>query len=543
MGDAAVDARTRLNELAAVERLAAGDVSLFADPEIAATRLGWLGSPAQATAEAARIEEFAADVAARGIVHVILLGMGGSSLAPLVLSRAFRTTVGHPHLHVVDTTAPSEIDALVRPLKPAKTLVLVSSKSGTTIEPISLFHVFWGCMESALGSETGSHFAAVTDPGSPLAALAERRGFHETFLAPPDVGGRYAAFTPFATVPGALIGVDIARLASSGQKAAAKCGVPSEGNPGAELAAWISDAYDAGRDKLTIVCSRTLASFGLWVEQLVAESTGKKGAGVLPVLEPAPGWAETHGADRMTFVMRTSSDSHLADIASRLPAGEPLLEVVVDDPYELGGEFVRWEWAVALFAALQGIEPFEQPDVEAAKATTRAILEGNRAAPAPTAYEAGVTVTARVGDNPTDLASALAALLAQATPRSYLAVLAYLPEDEEFLTPLRGVCNEIAAAYKIAVTLESGPRYLHSTGQFHKGGPAEGLFLVVTARDPIDLPIPEASLTLSDLHRAQPTGDVVTLSELGRPVVSVELPEEDPAYVEVLVMALRAAVR
>ena len=536
-----MDAHTRLAELKAVERLAAGDPTLFADPEIAATRLGWLGSPARAAADAARLADFAEDIASRGIRDVVLLGMGGSSLAPLVLSRAFRAAPGHPHLHVMDTTSPVEVDALLRTLEPALTFVLVSSKSGTTIEPLALFEVFRAWMEPALGERTGSYFAAVTDPGSPLVELAAEHGFRDVFLAPVDVGGRYAALTPFATVPGALMGVDVARLAAEGETMAAACRVPGDANPASRLAAWISDAYDSGRDKLTIVCSPSLASFGLWVEQLVAESTGKKGAGVLPVLEPAPGSPDAHGDDRMTFVLRTKGDDRLASLASRLPDNEPFLEVVVDGPYALGAEFVRWEWAVALFSALQGIEPFDQPDVEGAKTTTREILKGKREAPKSTILDRGIAITMCAGGEPADLDSALSMLLKGAGPRAYLAVLAYLPEDEAYLIPLRAACDEIAADRKMAVTLELGPRYLHSTGQYHKGGPAEGIYLVVTAQEPVSLAVPEVLFSLADLHRTQPAGDVATLVSLGRPVVAVELPAEDLEAVETLSMALRSA--
>jgi hypothetical protein len=305
---------------------------------------------------------------------------------------------------------------------------------------------------------------------------------------------------------------------------------------------WMSDAYDCGRDKLTLVCSPELAPFGLWVEQLIAESTGKGGAGVLPVLETAPGLPAAHGGDRMTFVLRTSDDEELAALPGALPAGEPVFETIVDDPYALGAEFVLWEWAVALFSALQGIEPFDQPDVEEAKATTREILDGTRSAPEADFVDAGVSVVARACGAPGSLADAVSGLLSQAHAGSYLAVLAYLPEDDALLSPLRAACAAVSEALHIAVTFELGPRYLHSTGQYHKGGRGDGLFLVVTAKDDTDVIVPGAAFTLAELHRAQSAGDITTLVSHGRPLVAVGLPVDLPHALGGLAAVLKSVV-
>jgi len=537
------DALARLTQLRAVERLSARDASLFVDPAIAAGRLGWIGAPALAAAGARAASDLAAAVKARGITDITLLGMGGSSLAPLVLSRAVGGAPGFPALHVLDTSSPDQVAALLALLSPASTLVIVASKSGTTIEPLSLAAVFRSWMRPVLGGDWASHFMAITDPGSPLEAVATAEGYAAVVHAPSDVGGRYAALTPFATVPAALIGVDVERIVSAARAMEDACRTPGPANPGLALAAWMADAYEAGRDKLTLVCSPELAPFGLWVEQLVAESTGKAGGGVLPVLEPTPGDPAAHGTDRMTFVLRLSSDDPLARLAHSLPAGEPVLEVVLDDVHDLGGEFVRWEWAIALFSALETIEPFDQPDVEDAKATTRAILAGTRDAPEPVAIGSGISLTALPGSAPDDLSAALRDLLGRARDGSYLAVLAYLPEDEALLAPLREACGAVAEALRIAVTLELGPRYLHSTGQYHKGGPAEGLFLVVTACDTTDLPVEGQSFTLSGLHAAQAAGEVATLTAHGRPVVAVRLPAAGVREVRALADALIAAAR
>ena len=330
-------------EMDAIARLAARDATLFVDPGIAAERLGWVGLPAAASETAADFMAIGDSAAAAGMTDVVLLGMGGSSLAPLVLSRALPRTAGHPVLHVLDTTSPQAVGGLLDSLDPASTLVVVSSKSGTSIEPLSLHGIFRSWAVEALGATAPEHFIAITDPGTPLDELSVRE-FGITVHAPSDVGGRYAALTPFATFPAALIGVDVERLATVAAELEDACRTAGDDNPALALASWMADAYAAGRDKLTIVCSPGLAPFGLWVEQLVAESTGKGGRGILPVLETYPGLPEAHGADRMTFMLRETDDGPLAGLAARLPEEEPVFEVVVDDAYALGAEFVHWEW-------------------------------------------------------------------------------------------------------------------------------------------------------------------------------------------------------
>lgn len=523
--------RARLTEMRAAQRLAARDATLFADPVIAADRLGWVGLPAHAAAEAEALAAFGREMVDRGITDVVLLGMGGSSLAPLVLSRILGSAPDHPMLHVLDTTSPDAVAALMRALSPARTLVVVSSKSGTTAEPLSLAAVFHTWMVPDLGAGTGSHFMAVTDPGSPLDAYARESGFARVFHAPADVGGRYAALTPFAMVPAALMGLDVARLAATARSTETACLEDSAGNPGLALAAWLTDAYTTGRDKLTIVSSPTLEAFGLWVEQLVAESTGKGGAGLLPVLEPAPGTSASHGDDRMTFVLRRSEDDALASLASRLPTGEPVFEVVLDDTRDIAGEFVRWEWAIALFSSLTGIEPFDQPNVAEAKAATERILSD------------GGTETALAlgtGDDGV-LATSLRDLITGSGPGSYIAVLAYLPDDPELLEPLTHACAKLATSRRVAVTLEIGPRYLHSTGQYHKGGPVNGRFIVVGATPLADVEVPGKPYTLDGLNKAQAEGDVATLRAHGRPVVFVTLPHPDGDSVAALADVIVAA--
>ncbi len=532
-------ARARLTHMHAVERLAARDADLFLDPAIAADRLGWVGSPRAAVEQAPGLAELAGEAAAAGATDVVVLGMGGSSLASLVLSRVFGRTEGHAALHVLDTTSPQQVSALTSSLDPETTFVIVSSKSGTTVEPLALAAVFGDWMRPKLGDAMGAHFYAITDPGSPLEEHARANGYARVFAAPVDVGGRYSALTPFATVPAALAGIDVARLAGSALHTAEECSADDPDNPGAALAAWLADAYAEERDKLTIVVSEPFAAFGLWVEQLVAESTGKHGAGLLPVLEDAPGDPAAHGEDRLTYVLRTPDDLALAGLAARLPVEEHVFESVVSDAYGLGGEFVRWEWAVALFCALSGIEPFDQPNVAEAKAATEAILE--RGVPAPSPERIEVRTPGREAGDVGDLAPALREVLDKARPGSYLAVLAYLPDAPALLSPLRDACASMAEPRRMAVTFGLGPRYLHSTGQYHKGGPANGLFVVLTAGSAEDVRVPGKPYTLGVLNRAQAAGDIATLRAHGRPVVEVALPDPGRTNIESVAASLREA--
>jgi glucose-6-phosphate isomerase/transaldolase/glucose-6-phosphate isomerase len=396
----------------AVARLAERDATLFADPAIAADRLGWIGLADEAAAAADDLDAFAAEQKAAGITDVVLLGMGGSSLAPLVLARVLGSQAGYPHLHVLDTTLPLAVSRVMEALRPSTTLVIVSSKSGTTIEPLSLADVFLDWMRPELGESAGSHFIGITDPGSPLEGFAAERGFARVFHARADVGGRFAALSTFATVPAALIGADVGELAAFGAAAETSCAKPGDGNPAAALAERIAAAYEEGRDKLTLVCSPALAPFGLWVEQLVAESSGKRGGGILPVLETYPGIPEAHGPDRMTFVLRTEDDATLASLGDQLPEGEPVFESVMDDLYALGAQFVLWEWGVALACALEGIEPFDQPDVEEAKREARRIVGGGTVTCSQSMRDGDLSVTSTLPMRPENLREALAMLAA-----------------------------------------------------------------------------------------------------------------------------------
>lgn len=527
-----MDSCARLTEMRAAERLAARDASLFVEPDTASHRLGWVDAGARAVEEASGLVATAADLTSDGITDVVVLGMGGSSLAALVLARGLGPVPGSPLLHVMDTSSPSQTAELLNTLEPASTLVAVSSKSSSSAEPLALLEVFRPWLTAALGDSAGAHLIAITDPGSPLETLAREEAFAAVFLAPPDVGGRYSALTPFALLPAALAGIDVERLAGTAAALEGACRVLSDDNPAVALASWMADAYASGRDKLTVVCSPALSAFGLWVEQLVAESTGKGGAGVLPVLEEAPGLPEAHGADRMTFMLREEGDEELAGLPGLLPEGEPVFEVVIDDPYALAAEFVHWMWAVALFSALAGIEPFDQPDVEAAKIATRAILAGDGDVAQDGLAEVSAAPSAELGAAVRDLVGSVPA-------HGYLAMLAYLPEDESILAPLRSACADLSVARRVPVTLELGPRYLHSTGQFHKGGPKSGAFIVVSASGDSEADAARRYPSLAVLQRAQAAGDAAALTARGLPVLSVTIAAETRAALRPLLDALR----
>ncbi|MFA5843899.1 MAG: glucose-6-phosphate isomerase [Coriobacteriia bacterium] len=526
-----MDAAARLLASDAAARLARRDPALWAADAAGAARvrerLGWTRL---ATDAARLLPELAALVDhARGldVSDVVLLGMGGSSLAPLVLSRVLGTAPGAARLTVLDTTSPRSVrDALDR-LDPRRALVIVSSKSGTTIEPLSLYAILRAWADEALGRrEAGGRFVAITDPGSPLVSLARDEGFAMSLPAPPDVGGRFSALTVFGLAPAALIGADLPALLSRAEAMEKACA--ASGGPAAELAAFIGDALASGRDKLTIACSAEFAAFGLWAEQLLAESTGKGGAGVVPILAGPRGTPAGVASDAAAVLVRSTRDTAITAWTAALPPGTPVLDLALDSPLDLAAEFVRWEYATALVGHLMGIDPFDQPDVARAKSATEAILAGTLVAPATAAG---------------DPASALRPVLAAVRPGDYLAVLAYLPDDDHLLAPLRDSLSAAGASLGVATCLEVGPRYLHSTGQLHKGGPDEGVFIVLTTRDATDVPVPGRGWGLRALFGAQADGDLATLASLGRRVARFDLQDADAENVAGFSRALTEAAR
>ena len=484
------------------------------DPREISDRLGWLTVTDLMCDQVPALQSFAAEVRDAGFRHVVLLGMGGSSLGPEVLRQTFGSAPGYPELIVLDTTVPAWVMAATDAVDPAHTLFLVSSKSGGTIETLSGYRYFRSLVERAVGSQNaGQSFVAVTDPGTPLENLAQDEGFRRIFLNPPDIGGRYSVLSYFGLVPAALMGLDLAELldrADCMREGCASC-VPVQDNPGARLGAALGSLAQKGRDKLTLVTSPSISAFGLWAEQLIAESTGKEGKGIVPVAgEPLAG-PDAYGDDRLFIHLRLEGDDNAATDAAleRIKAsGQPVLRLELRDRYDLGAEFFRWEFATAVAGAILNIQPFDQPNVQLAKEMTAAVLAEHQASGRFPASEAVESV---------------AELLSRAGPGDYLAIMAYLrptPENDRSLTLLR---DDVVRRYRIATTVGYGPRFLHSTGQLHKGGPDTGLFLQITAAHGDDVQIPGVPYTFGTLADAQALGDLRALQQLGRRVARVQL--------------------
>jgi transaldolase / glucose-6-phosphate isomerase len=506
-------------------RLRAEDPTLWAPagtPEVA-DRLGWLTIADRVLEQLGEVEDFAQQAAREDFADVVLLGMGGSSLAPEVLRRSFGATPGHPSLHVLDSTDAATIQRIQSSVEPRRTLFIVSSKSGGTIEPLSLFAHFW----SLVGE--GANFLAITDPGSGLEALAREHGFRHTFAGDPNIGGRYSALSPFGIVPAALMGADVRSLlegaASAWATMLSDAAEPEEHQPaGVWLGAALSAMAAAGRDKLTFVISPTLPGLGLWLEQLVAESTGKHGKGILPVAEEPLAATASYGADRV-FAHLSDPSSPDEQVQLRLreltEAGHPVLEIPAAGPIDLGRIFLLAEIAVAVAGWGLQINPFDQPNVQQAKDATKRVLSGYESSGELPAPEPASELTLR-------------SLLLDSHAPQYVAIMAYLEPSPEFDEAAAELRAAIIAATGATTTFGYGPRFLHSTGQFHKGGPHIGRFLQLLHDGPADVEIPGAPYTFTTLKEAQAIGDLQTLRGLGLPAERVRLQGEDP------VSALRA---
>lgn len=524
----------RLVEADAIKRLLARDAGLFTDDvdtRIAVgQRLGWLDLASKAATRFPILRNLGDALREEGATDLILLGMGGSSLAPLVMSRIIGNAPGYPRLHVLDTTSPIAVSKLLQTLDPTGVFVVVASKSGTTIEPLSLYSIIRGWLDDSLGRPVaGRRCIVITDPGSPLEKLRQKEVMRITLSAPPTVGGRYSALTFFGLAPAALVGIDVEALVARAAVMEAACKNESDENPAALLAAWIADGNAQGRDKLTLVTSPALRPFGLWVEQLIAESLGKEGRGVVPVIETDDRGTVSYGPDRLLAVVRLAADSFLAAWAKHARTTHDVFELVLEDGLDVGAEFVRWEFATALTGFLLGVNPFDEPNVAEAKRATIDILDGTSSPPRACCDLDGTWVTfagalASPEQVPSSRADAIRHLIAAARPGDYLALLAYVPDERTYLEPLERAATTLRDATGLPVCVDIGPRYLHSTGQLHKGGPNSGAFLVVTARDRTDFLVPGQRFTLAALHRAQAEGDLVTLARHGRRVMRIDLP-------------------
>jgi len=511
------------------DRLWKSDPSLWpaAPPADVAQRMGWLRLPETMHHEVTELVAFADEVRAEGIRHVVVLGMGGSSLAPDVFARMFGHRSGFPELLVLDSTHPDAVAALGRRIDPRHTLFIVSSKSGTTTEPLSFFHYFWNVLLD-LGVPPGRHFVAITDPGTPLELLAKERHFRETFAAVPTVGGRYSALTHFGLVPAALAGVDIRTILDRARAMAENGGpaVPVAQNPALGLAAVLGEMATHGRDKLTFNSTASFAPFPDWLEQLVAESTGKFGRGIVPVVEEPRLPPENYGSDRLFVAIEGGGppDAPLTAHMARLEsAGQPIVRLRVPELTDLGQEFFRWELAVAASGMILGIDPFDQPDVELAKDLARQAMAG------PAGSGGTSSVPTVLAADPTDLRRAVQEWRKSIRPGDYAGLQAYLAPTSETRAALTTLRGKIVERHHIATTLGFGPRFLHSTGQLHKGGPPSGIFLQIVDAPKHDLEVPGTDYTFGQLIRAQALGDYQALRQKGRRVLRVDLGTDVPA--------------
>jgi len=514
-------------------RLWAKDASLWTGAD-EARWLGWLEEPARHAADLTRLERFQLDVKTAGFSHAVVLGMGGSALAPDVLARTFPPAPGHPELLVLDSTDPGQIRAIERRLDPAATLFIASSKSGTTLEPNLLLSHFLGL------ARRGSRFVAVTDPGSPLVDLARENGFWEVFPGVPEIGGRFSALSHFGLVPAVAMGLDVETLLKRTLVMAKACGpdaAPAD-NPGVELGIVLGAAARAGRDKLTLVLSPALTPVGAWLEQLVAESTGKRGMAIIPVDRESLGPPEAYGTDRLFAYTRLASGADPAQdaaVGALADAGQPVVALRVSTTWDLGKELFRWQVATAVAGSVLGINPFDQPDVEASKTATRAIVA---------AYERTGELSwghaLRLGD--AKLPKRLREFLGSFKPGDYFGVLAWIEMNERHAELLDGLRARVRDARHVATCVGFGPRFLHSTGQAFKGGPNTGVFLQITADDAEDVPVPGKQYSFGVVKAAQAAGDLAVLKERGRRVLEVRLSRNVKDELELLDAAIAAAL-
>lgn len=501
----------------AVERLWTKDHELWKpEPTEIVDRLGWLTVIDEMQEQAGPLMSFAKSVRDRGIRDVVLLGMGGSSLGPEVLRASFGPAPRYPKLWVLDSTVPGWVRRVTKAIDPARTLFIVASKSGGTIEVMSLLAHFWELVRRSSGNLVGDQFIAITDPKTGLEKLAAERQFWRLFTNPPDIGGRYSVLSYFGLVPASLMGIDITKLLARAADMVHRCRLqtPIEENPGADLGATMAALARAGRDKVTMMTSPRITSFGLWAEQLLAESTGKEGTGLVPVAEEPVVAASAYGQDRLFVYLRLAGDQNRKldqQVASLARQGHPVVTLKLHDRYDLGGEFFRWEYATAIAGHLLGIHPFDQPNVQESKDNTSRVL--------------GRLQTTGGLPKPTLATAAQAATQLKRLCRSgtYVAILAYATPSDKLERALRSLRRALISHYHVTTTAGYGPRYLHSTGQLHKGGPGSGVFLQLVEQMQPDLAIPGKPFTFGTLAHAQAAGDIEALRSHHREAIAVSL--------------------
>ena len=537
--DAEVDAAlARLQSEDVVGRIWERDHTVWKpDPTEISDRLGWLTVGEDMRGRVAELQAFADEVRGEGFEHMVVLGMGGSSLGAEALGQIFGSAAGYPKLRVLDSTVPANVKATTDAIDCAKALFVVASKSGTTIEPNMFYKHFRALTEKAVGADAaGGHFVAICDGGTALERLAGEHGFRRVFVNPSDIGGRYSVQSLFGLVPAALAGIDIGALLERVNAMGGACAeTAARDNPGAWLGAVMGALAAKGRDKLTLVTTPSLSSLGLWLEQLLAESTGKEGKGVMPIAGSPMGALDGVGDDRLFVYLRLNGDD-AADTDAYMDrveaAGMPSVRLRLNDRHDVGGEFFRWEFATATAGALLGINPFDQPDVQGAKdITTELIADYTASGAAPSAAPLLESVGSLWG------------LLGKAEPGDYLAITAYLEQTPELDAALDDLRRYVGERWGVATTLGYGPRYLHSTGQIHKGGPNTGLHLQLTQRRNADVAIPGEPFTFGVLADAQAKGDLDALAAQGRRVARAALWDDGVSDIRAIEAGLRYGFR
>jgi len=519
-----------------------------AHQKIIRNSLGWLTVPQWSADRITELAKLAREVSAAGFSHVMLLGMGGSSLCPEVFRRTWGRQAGFPEWLVLDTTDPDTIADFEARVDLAKTLFIVSSKSGSTIEPLSFYKYFYDRVRSVKHDRAGENFVAITDPSTLMERTAHEANFRNVFLNPPDIGGRYSALSYFGMVPAALMGIDVAELLRRAVAAMAACAASAtaESNQALRLGCELGALADAGRDKLTLVTSPDISSIGLWIEQLVAESTGKEGKGIVPIAAEPLCPPEAYSADRIFVAISVDKLDVATDDKLRAleAAGHPVIRRVLDSTLDLGAEFFVWEFATAVAGALLAINPFDQPNVQESKDNTNRLLDEFKTAGALpdqklVAKDEVLEIYGSASHAPT-ATEAVQEHLASVKPGNYIALLAYIQETDSYDELLQALRTRLRDRSRVATTTGYGPRFLHSTGQLHKGGPDSGVFMQLTCDAKVDLPIPGEPYTFGILRQAQALGDFSALAEHSRRAIRIHLGRDVEAGLQKLLTIVTA---
>ncbi len=544
-----------------MRRLWQHDASLWTGSD-EADWLGWLDIVEDQIAHPIELRNLAKEVWSAGFKDALLLGMGGSSLCPEVLRMTFGKIAGYPDLHVLDSTDPAQIKSFENKIDVARTLFIVSSKSGSTLEPNIFKQYFFDLVKKAVGEDrAGSHFMAITDPGSKMQKVAEGDKFRHIFFGWPSIGGRYSALSNFGMAPAAVIGIDTKKFLDRAQEMVGACGpdAPVEGNTGAVLGIVLGSAAVSGRDKVTIITSPDISDLGAWLEQLLAESTGKIGKGIIPVDREELAAPEYYGNDRVFAYIHTdfAADAKTeAKLAALEKVGHPVVRISMSDIYDLGAEFFRWEIATAVAGSIIGINAFNQPDVEASKIETKKLTSqyeqsGSLPPETPIAEDSGMKLftdeknaaeLVKATGSDKSVAGYLKAHLQRISAGDYFALLGYIQMNEEHEKALQAIRHAVRDKKHVATCLGFGPRFLHSTGQAYKGGPNSGVFLQVTCDDALNLPVPEQKYTFGVVKAAQARGDFQVLAERGRRALRVHLGGDVDAGLAILTAAVQKAL-